>query len=77
MRISERVSHLTKLYAVYSIAENVQRFLGQSYLTENDLQIIEQSFKGQIQTDNFITLTDGDVVNINIIDSIEEIKDED
>lgn len=45
---------------------------------EKDLQVIEQSFEGQLQSEYHITLTDGDVVNINIIDSIEEIKvDED
>ncbi|MDR3586987.1 MAG: hypothetical protein P4L59_17000 [Desulfosporosinus sp.] len=72
------MSRLSKLYAVYTIAGKVERFLGQAYLTEKDLQVIEQSFKGQLQSEYLITLTDGDVVNINIIDSIEEIKaDED
>jgi len=66
------------LYAVYTIAETVERFMGQAYLTEIDLQVIEQSFEGQLQSEYLITLTDGDVVNINIIDSIEEIEaDED
>ena len=66
------------MYAVYTIAEKVERFLGQAYLTEKDLQFIEQIFEGQLQSEYLITLTDGDVVNINIIDSIEEIKaDED
>ena len=52
--------------------------MGQAYLTEIDLQVIEQSFEGQLQSEYLITLTDGDVVNINIIDSIEEIEaDED
>lgn len=75
----ERVSRLSKLYAVYTIAKKVERFLGQAYLTEKDLQVIEQSFEGHLlQSEYLITLTDGDVVNINIIDSIEEIKaDED
>ena len=68
---------MSKLYAVYTIAEEVERFLGQAYLTEKDLQVIEQSFEGQLQTEYLITLTDGDVVNINIIDSIEEIKADD
>ena len=72
------MSRLSKLYAVYTIAKKVEQFLGQAYLTENDLQVIEQSFEGQLQSEYLITLTDGDVVNINIIDSIEEIKaDED
>ena len=48
--------------------------MGQAYLTEKDLQVIGQSFEGQLQSEYLITLTDGDVVNINIIDSIEEIK---
>lgn len=65
---------MSKLYAVYTIAETDARFLGQAYLTEKDLQVIEQSFTGQFQSEYLITLTDGDVVNINIIDSIEEIK---
>lgn len=74
----ERVSRLSKLYAVYTIAKKVERFLGQAYLTEKDLQVIEQSLEGQLQSEYLITLTDGDIVNINIIDSIEEIKaDED
>ena len=73
------MSRLSKLYAVYTIAKKVERFLGQAYLTEKDLQVIEQSFEGHLlQSEYLITLTDGDVVNINIIDSIEEIKaDED
>jgi len=77
--VIERVSRLSKLYAVYTIAKKVERFLGQAYLTEKDLQVIEQSFEGHLlQSEYLITLTDGDVVNINIIDSIEEIKaDED
>jgi len=65
---------LSKLYAVYTLAETDERFLGQAYLTEKDIQAIEQSFAGQLQSEYLITLTDGDVVNINIIDSIEEIK---
>ena len=72
------MSRLSKLYAVYTITETDEQFLGQAYLTENDLQVIEESFKGQHQSEYLITLTDGDVVNINIIDSIEEIQpDED
>ncbi len=74
MILLERVICLSKLYAIYSIAETDERFLGQSYLTEKDLQAIEQSFAGQLQSEYHITLMDGDVVNINIIDSIEEIK---
>lgn len=73
-KLGERVSHLSKLYAVYTITETDERFLGQAYLTEKDLQVIEQSFEGQLQSEYLITLTDGDVVNINIINSIEEIK---
>ncbi|AHF07013.1 hypothetical protein DESME_07990 [Desulfitobacterium metallireducens DSM 15288] len=69
---------MSKLYAVYTLAETIERFLGQAYLTEKDLQAIEQSFEDQLQSEYLITLTDGDVVNINIIDSIEEINaDED
>ncbi|WP_242837433.1 hypothetical protein [Desulfitobacterium metallireducens] len=72
------MSRLSKLYAVYTLAETIERFLGQAYLTEKDLQAIEQSFEDQLQSEYLITLTDGDVVNINIIDSIEEINaDED
>ncbi|ODA42708.1 hypothetical protein [Desulfosporosinus sp. BG] len=72
------MSRLSKLYAVYTIAKKVEQFLGQAYLTEKDLQVIEQSFEGQLLSEYLITLTDGDVVNINIIDSIEELKaDED
>ena len=77
-KISGRVNLLSKLYAVYTIVKNDEQFLGQAYLTEKDLQVIEQSFAGQLQSEYLITLTDGDVVDINIIDSIEEIKaDED
>ena len=65
---------MLKLYAVYTIDETNERFLGQAYLTEKDLQVIDQSFTGQLQSEYLITLTDGDVVNINIIDSIEEIN---
>lgn len=65
---------MANLYAVYTLAETIERFLGQAYLTEKDLQVIEQSFAGQLQSEYLITLTDGDVVNINIIDSLEEIK---
>lgn len=68
------MSRLANLYAVYTLAETIERFLGQAYLTEKDLQVIEQSFAGQLQSEYLITLTDGDVVNINIIDSLEEIK---
>jgi len=68
------VSSLSKLYAIYTIAETDERFLGQVYLTEKDIQAIEQSFAGRLQSEYLITLTDGDVVNINIIDSIEEIE---
>lgn len=64
---------MSKLYAVYSIAETEERFLGQAYLTEKDLQAIEDSFIGQLQSEYLITLTDGDVVNISMIESIEEI----
>lgn len=68
------MSRLSKLYAVYTVDETGERFLGQAYLTEKDLQVIEQSFAGQLQSEYLITLTDEDVVNINLIDSIEEIK---
>lgn len=69
---------MSKLYAVYTIVKNDEQFLGQAYLTEKDLQVIEQSFAGQLQSEYLITLTDGDIVNTNSIDSIEEIKaDED
>ncbi|KUO65179.1 MAG: hypothetical protein APF84_08580 [Gracilibacter sp. BRH_c7a] len=69
---------MSKLYAIYTIAETDELFLGQAYLTEKDLQFIEQSFTDQLQSEYHITLRGGDVVNINIIDSIEEIKaDED
>ena len=69
---------MSKLYAIYSMAETDERFLGQAYLTEKDLQVIEQSFAGQLQSEYHITLRDGDVININMVDSIEEIKaDED
>lgn len=72
------MSRLSKLYAIYSIAETDERFLGQAFLTEKDLQAIEQSFAGQLQSEYQITLRDGDVININMVDSIEEIKaDED
>lgn len=65
---------MSKLYAVYSIIENDEQFLGQAYLTEKDLEAIEQSFEGSLQSDYLITLTDGDSVNVNRIDSIEEIN---
>ena len=68
------MSCLSKLYAVYTIDQTDERFLGQAYLTQEDLQVIDQSFAGQFQSEYLITLTDGDVVNINIIDSIEEIE---
>lgn len=68
------MSCLSKLYAVYTLDETYERFLGQGYLTEQDLQAIEQNFEGQLQSEHFITLTDGDVINTNIIYSIEEIK---
>ena len=52
--------------------------MGQAYLTEKDLQVLEQSFAGQLQSEYLITLTDGDTVNVNIIDSVEDINaDED
>jgi hypothetical protein len=70
------VSRLPKLYAVYTIVETDERFLGQAYLTEKDLQAIEESFTSQLKLEYHITLTDGDVVDVNIIDSIEEINAE-
>lgn len=65
---------MSKLYAIYTVDETGERFLGQAYLTEKDLQFIEQSFEGELQSEYLITLTDGDIVNVNLIDSIEEIK---
>lgn len=65
---------MANLYAIYTIAETDERFLGQAYLTEKDLQVIEESFEGQLQSEYHITLTDGEVLNINIIDAIEEIN---
>lgn len=65
---------MSKLYAVYTITKTDERFLGQAYLTEKDLQVLEQSFEGQLQSEYNITLTDGEVVKANIIDSIEEIN---
>jgi hypothetical protein len=67
---------LSKLYAVYTSSDNEERFLGQAYLSEEDLKSIEQSFADQLQGEYFITLTDGDKVNVNFIDSIEEITAE-
>ena len=67
------MSYLSKLYAVYTVDETDERFLGQAYLSENDLEAIEQSFTGELQSDYHISLMDGDLVNVNIIDSIEEI----
>lgn len=67
---------MSKLYAVYTSSENEERFLGQAYLSEEDLQSIEQSFADQLQAEYFIALTDGDKVNVNFIDSIEEINAE-
>ncbi|WP_425807613.1 hypothetical protein ACHOLT_09685 [Desulfitobacterium sp. Sab5] len=71
------MSRLSKLYAIYTVDETGERFLGQAYLTEKDLQFIEQSFEGELQSEYLITLTDGDIVNVNLIDSIEEIKADD
>lgn len=69
---------MSKLYAIYTIAETDERFLGQAYLSDKDLQMIEQSFEVQLPSEYLITLTDGDVINIDIIESIEEIMaDED
>lgn len=65
---------MSKLYAVYTLTGTEERFLGQAYLTEKDLQALEQNFAGQLQSEYSIMLTDGDGVNINIIDSIEEIN---
>ncbi len=65
---------MSKLYAIYTVAGTEERFLGQAYLTEKDLQVLEQSFAGQLQSEYLITLTDGEAVNINIIDSVEEIN---
>lgn len=67
---------MSKLYAVYTSSDNEERFLGQAYLSEKDLEAIEQSFSDQLQGEYFITLTDGDAVNVNFIDSIEEINSE-
>lgn len=64
---------MSKLFAVYTVAASEERYLGQAYLTEEDLQTIEQSFDGQLQSEHAITLTDGEIVDITRIDSIEEI----
>lgn len=65
---------MSKLYAIYTLDETGERFLGQAYLKDKDLQSIEQSFDGELQSEYLITLSDGDIVNVNLIDSIEEIK---
>jgi hypothetical protein len=70
----ERMSRLSKLYAIYTVVKTDERFLGQAYLTEEDLQAIEQSFEDQHESEYLITLTDGEAVNVNIIESIEEIN---
>lgn len=67
--------HLSKLYAVYTLTGNEERFLGQAYLTDKDLEAIEENFTGLLKSEYSITLTDGDQVNVNTIDSIEEISD--
>lgn len=70
----ERMSYLSKLYALYTTKATDELFLGQAYLTTKDLEAIEQSFLGELKTEYLITLTDGDEVNIQTIDSIEEIS---
>ena len=35
---------LSKLYAIYTLTGNEERFLGQAYLTAKDLEAIEESF---------------------------------
>ncbi|HHY26006.1 MAG TPA: hypothetical protein GX523_04495 [Desulfitobacterium dehalogenans] len=67
---------MLKLYAIYTLTGNEERFLGQAYLTEKDLEAVEESFTGQLKAEYHITLTDGDRVNVNTIDSIEEIADD-
>lgn len=67
--------HLSKLFAIYTLTGNEERFLGQAYLTEKDLEAIEENFTGQPKLEYHIVLTDGDQVNVNRIDSIEEITD--
>lgn len=67
---------MSKLYAVYTIVEEGERFLGQSYLTKEDFKLIEQSMEGEFLSDQFITLTDGEVINIQTISSIEEIEED-
>ena len=64
---------MSKLYAVYTVVDNEERFLGQAYLTKKDLDAIEQSFLDQLQSEYSITLTDGEVIDVSKIDSIEEI----
>lgn len=66
---------MSKLYAVYTLTGNEERFLGQAYLTDKDLEAIEENFTGLLKSEYSITLTDGDQVNVNTIDSIEEISD--
>ena len=67
---------MSKLYAVYTLSGTEERFLGQAYLTSEDLQSIDQSFMDLLQEEYFITLTDGEVVNVSQIDSVEEIAPE-
>ncbi|EHL07297.1 hypothetical protein SDC9_28051 [bioreactor metagenome] len=67
---------LSKLYAIYTLTGNEERFLGQAYLTAKDLEAIEESFTGTPESEHYIALTDGDQVNVNAIDSIEEITDD-
>ncbi|AFM00522.1 hypothetical protein Desde_2176 [Desulfitobacterium dehalogenans ATCC 51507] len=67
---------MLKLYAIYTLTGDEERFLGQAYLTEKDLEAVEESFTGLLKAEYHITLTDGDRVNVNTIDSIEEIADD-
>ncbi|MEL1134986.1 hypothetical protein AAC978_07355 [Desulfitobacterium sp. THU1] len=71
------MNQLVTLFAIYTSDEAGEHFLGQAYLSEKDLQAIDQSFEEQLQEEYFITLKDGEQVAVGRIDSIEELPTED
>jgi hypothetical protein len=67
---------MLKLHALYTVVNNEEVFIGQAYLSQEDLDAIDQSFANQLEGEYGITLTDGDVIDVSKIDSVEEIDGE-
>lgn len=65
---------MSKLFAIYTVVDNEEKFIGQAYLSQQDLDAIEQSFTDQLNGEYAITLTDGDIIDVSKIDSLEEIE---